>query len=288
VLRVIVPIHLDCRYVRIGGNEDGAYVLPDDLAGIKTCISPGVCNSKHFEDEIEKDYSIDSVLVDYSSDQHLFTTPLSHQQIFIKKWLSPNTSETSISINDIISSQGLQRQELLLQMDIEGHEFENILSCSRNTLKQFRIICVELHHLQELRNPQGQFGKLISQALLKISQTHVCVYAHANNVISACRIPGTNVLLPPLLECTFIRRDRLKGYAYSRPLQLPHPLDILNVPSNPPVVLDRFFTKPFTTALRNPLLLLPLTLYNPASKLLYYCARINSKTLAFLRRLIER
>lgn len=68
VLKVLAPVNLGCPYVRIGGNGDGAYIIPDDLIGIKTCISPGVCNSKHFEDEIEKDCGIGSILIDYSSD----------------------------------------------------------------------------------------------------------------------------------------------------------------------------------------------------------------------------
>ena len=287
VLKLLVPISLDCPYVRIGGFGDGAYVLPDDLIGVKTCISPGVCNSKVFEDEIETHYGIGSVLIDYSSDEHLFSTPLSRKQVFLKKWLSPNTSENSVTINDVISTQGLQDQELLLQMDIEGHEYENILSCPRAALEQFRIICIELHHLQELRYPQGKFGELISRTLLKIGQTHACVYVHANNVVSECRMPGTNLLLPPLLECTFIRRDRLQVYAHSRPLQLPHPLDILNVPSKPSINLDRFFTSPLLTALRNPLILLPLAIYRPVSRIVCYLSRAKSKVFASLRRLFE-
>lgn len=141
-------------------------------------------------------------------------------------------------------------------MDVEGYEYENILYCPHTTLERFRIICVELHNLQELRYPREQIGKLISRTLLKLGETHVCVYIHANNVVTECRLPGTNVMLPPLMECTFIRRDRLKHYPYSSPLQLPQSLDILNMPVNPPTILDRFFTAPLVTALCNPLLLL--------------------------------
>lgn len=30
--------------VRIGGDWDGAYLVPDDLAGVAACFSPGVNN----------------------------------------------------------------------------------------------------------------------------------------------------------------------------------------------------------------------------------------------------
>ena len=38
--------------IRIGGNSDGAYLVPDDLQGISCCFSPGVSDRKSFEDEL--------------------------------------------------------------------------------------------------------------------------------------------------------------------------------------------------------------------------------------------
>ena len=37
------------KLLRIGGAEDGAYLVPNDLSGVGACFSPGVNNFKNFE-----------------------------------------------------------------------------------------------------------------------------------------------------------------------------------------------------------------------------------------------
>lgn len=43
------PVPCPYRLIRIGGHEDGAYLVPDDLANVRACFSPGVSNHKDFE-----------------------------------------------------------------------------------------------------------------------------------------------------------------------------------------------------------------------------------------------
>jgi hypothetical protein len=62
--------------VRIGGESDGAYLVPDDLVGISACFSPGVNNRKEFEDQLTNEYNIMSHMCDYTSDPTQFRTPL--------------------------------------------------------------------------------------------------------------------------------------------------------------------------------------------------------------------
>jgi hypothetical protein len=40
--------------------------------------------------------------------------------------------------------------DLILQMDIEGAEWHVLLNVSRDTLRRFRIIVIELHDLERL------------------------------------------------------------------------------------------------------------------------------------------
>ena len=55
------------KLIRIGGNGDGAYLLPDDFDGISSCFSPGVDLSSNFEEELASKYSINSFMADLSS-----------------------------------------------------------------------------------------------------------------------------------------------------------------------------------------------------------------------------
>ena len=68
VLGILKPKPCPYPLIRIGGKSDGAYLVPDDLEGIDSCFSPGVCNSKRFEDHLAKEYAIKSYMCDFSSD----------------------------------------------------------------------------------------------------------------------------------------------------------------------------------------------------------------------------
>ena len=62
--------------IRIGGDRDGSYLVPDDLDGIAACFSPGVNRIKYFEDFLADRYGIESHMCDFSCDVEEFTTPL--------------------------------------------------------------------------------------------------------------------------------------------------------------------------------------------------------------------
>lgn len=70
------PVPCPYPLVRIGGDSDGAYLIPDDLDGITNCFSPGVNNYKSFEDELSLRYGITCHMCDFTSDVERFKTPL--------------------------------------------------------------------------------------------------------------------------------------------------------------------------------------------------------------------
>ena len=63
LLDVLRPQPSPVPLIRVGGNWDGAYLLPDDLKNIAACFSPGVSNTKRFEDELLDRYGIPSCLL---------------------------------------------------------------------------------------------------------------------------------------------------------------------------------------------------------------------------------
>ena len=123
--------------------------------------------------------------------------------------------------------------DLLLQMDIEGAEYGVIDNAERSLLRRFRIVVIEFHHLDALGQPF--VCRRIGEAVEKLRLDFVPVHLHPNNYAGIVRIGGFPV--PPLLEVTFLRRDRCLS---TRPrTDFPHPLDCDNVPRKRSVVLPR-------------------------------------------------
>ena len=72
-------------------------------------------------------------------------------QFFEKKWLDIDEGKDSISLDKWVKKNVSNAYEdLILLMDIEGAEYRNIISSSETLLKRFRIIVIELHHLENL------------------------------------------------------------------------------------------------------------------------------------------
>ena len=229
------PINTDYPLIRIGSPYDGGYLIPDDIQGIKACFSPGVSNNASFELHLAQ-RGIPCYLADYSVDTPPCTHPLIH---FDRRFLGPKTVGNFLSLSDWISLSEQHHGDLLLQMDIEGAEYNVLTSLNLSTLKRFRIIVLELHGLGQLASLKtGLFDtkKLIRCAKL-LSRHFYTVHLHPNNV-SALTTVG-KYELPDYLEVTLIRKDRVRSRSYAK--AFPHQLDAPNIPSIPDLVLPQCF-----------------------------------------------
>ena len=227
--------------VRIGGDWDGAYLVPDDLEGVAACFSPGVNNWKAFEDELVADHGIPCHMCDRSSDVEAFATPLvPGRQTFLKKWLDVNGATDSIALAAWVEMQAPGTADLLLQMDIEGAEYRNLLGTPDDVLRRFRIVVLELHGLEAARD-DARFEEQLGPLLRKLDHHFICVHAHPNNCCGEVQLPGTALNLPRVIELSFLRRDRFPAAtdpAWPAPV-LPHPLDIRrNTDAQPPLFLN--------------------------------------------------
>jgi hypothetical protein len=63
----LYPVKTNFELVRIGGNNDGGYLIPNDLEGITACFSPGVDVTASFEKDL-LERGIKSHLADASVD----------------------------------------------------------------------------------------------------------------------------------------------------------------------------------------------------------------------------
>lgn len=229
LIRSLHPVDSGVELIRLGPDGDGGYLLPDDLGDIEYCFSPGVSTESGFEVDLAE-RGLQVFLADFSVDEPAELHP---NFVFDKKYVGCLSNETFMSLDDWKDNKipGYE-DDLLLQMDIEGGEFETLLSTSSKLLAQFRIIIIEFHFLQELLNKP--FFLLSSRVFEKLLQTHSVVHIHPNNCCGSIKSKGLEI--PRLAEFTFYRNDRFEQKSYRQ--AFPHPLDRDNTPKSALVLPD--------------------------------------------------
>jgi hypothetical protein len=210
------PVSTEHELIRIGPDGDGGYLLPDDLDGIHACFSPGVGFVSGFELEIAE-RGMPVFLADRSVEQP--ATPHSLFS-FVPKYIGATSNDEFTTLQDWVgASLSEGAEDLMLQMDVEGFEYETILATPDQLLRRFRIIVVECHALDQLWN--HSFFRIASRAFDKLLHTHACVHVHPNN---CCGLLDLHDLpIPRVIEFTFLRRDRFETERATA--TFPHVLD---------------------------------------------------------------
>jgi hypothetical protein len=216
------PVDNGFDLIRIGGDNDGGYLIPSDLSGISTLVSPGCDQKIDFEVEIHQTYKIPSVVLD-----KLEKKPENCPEFitYIPKWLGIH-EDSSNEILETVVEKFNKSEEFMLQMDIEGMEYQILLSLKESLVKRFRIMVIELHDL-ELLLCKPALEKFISPALEIILRTHDVVHLHANN--AGGKFYHGAMAFPRIVEITLHRKDRSLGSKGFR--NIPNLLDMKNIES---------------------------------------------------------
>ncbi|ACF42938.1 FkbM family methyltransferase [Pelodictyon phaeoclathratiforme] len=231
--RLIKPVTTNHPLIRIGGEFDGGYLIPDDLDKIKVCFSPGVSTIVDFELDLVK-RGITCFLADYSVEAPPVQNKLFH---FEKKYLGPSETSTDMTLENWVKKSAPNQTDYILQMDIEGGEYGVIFDTSSEILRKFRIMVIEFHSMYALIDKFG--WELINLAFTKILKDFKIVHIHPNN---CCRsIVYNKFEIPPVVEFTFLRKDRITEMEPS--LFFPHPSDRKNVPENNDLLLPSCWYK---------------------------------------------
>ncbi len=223
----VFPVSSEHTLIRIGGDSDGGYLVPDDLVGIKTCFSPGVSNNAGFEEALAA-RGIRSFMADYSVEGPPIQNPLFH---FEKKYLGSRNDEILTTLPAWVERNAPDEKDMVLQMDIEGAEYTVLLSTPPEVLRRFRIIIIEFHGLDSLAETKGL--ELIGMSFEKLLMDFDVAHAHVNNCSEAVSYVGFD--LPPVMEFTFHRKDRSQSRKPT--LRFPHPLDQACVPARKDIQL---------------------------------------------------
>lgn len=227
---LIRPVETTHPLIRLGGNGDGGYLVPDDLDGVEICFSPGVSDVANFELEMAN-RGIKCFMADHSVDG----PPIWNEFFdFEKKFLGPTNEGIFITLDDWVSRKASGKSDMILQMDIEGAEYGVIVDTSPSTLKKFRILVIEFHGMDGLLLG-GPGYEIINLTFKKLLKFFDIVHIHPNNCYRPIRNSGFSV--PPIIEFTFLRKDRISTKRYAD--HFPHPMDRPSIPSFEDFALPR-------------------------------------------------
>jgi len=222
---------VSCDLIRVGGEGDGGYLVPDILSEVAFCLSPGVGGTANFEKDLSSNYGIASFMTDGS----VGGLPVQDERFsFLKKSLGSKSEGDSITLNDWITTcVGDQTKRGLLQMDIEGDEYGVLAYEDADTLARFVVLVIEFHYLERIFDLA--FLKCVSAIFDKIYKNFCICHAHVNNCCGIQSLGGVEV--PRTMEVTFVRVDLLPRVANDGSVRLPHPLDSKNVSGRGEILL---------------------------------------------------
>ena len=221
--------------IRVGGQGDGGYLIPDFASKIKFCFSPGVAQVASFEEALQELYGTFCFLCDASVEQ----APIQNDKTeFEKMFLGSYDDGNFMTLSSWVARRVDDRSSgMLLQMDIEGAEYDVLIREDTDFLKRFDCLVIEFHGLEKLWDVMN--FRMISSVFDKLLLEFVVVHAHPNNCCGIYLKDGIGI--PRVAEFTFLRRDILGCYEKQRNIILPHPLDRKNVGKNDDLVMPNIW-----------------------------------------------
>lgn len=204
---------------RVGGDNDGGYLVPVAQMPFNRCFSPGVGLSVEFEKALAKDGTF-CHLLDASVDD----PGLSRESFeFQNKFLGVASNVKELSMEDWIKPYVRDDEKIILQMDIDGAEYEILASTERSILRIFSVIIIEFHNLHRLMD--SSHFPLISSVFKKMLREFNIVHMHVNNCAKSHRFKQMQIW--PVVEFTFLKKEYCTDSEEG--LKIPHPLDQPNI-----------------------------------------------------------
>ena len=194
------------KKIRVGNSSDGGYVCLDNFDNVTSAVSLGIKDDVTWDIDIAK-RGIDVYQYDYTIDHLPVTHPKFH---FNKLKVSSEDGDGEISLNSILRSNDLLKpKSVFLKMDIEGSEWETLLTASDETLNSFTQIVCELHDFNLIIS-DGFYDKLIN-VLNKLKNKFEVFHIHGNNCAPLLICSGVGTI-PQVLEISFANKEIFSFY----------------------------------------------------------------------------
>lgn len=187
--------------VRVGGANDGGYVMLDDWSGIAGAISIGIGNDDAW------DRAILARGIPVAQFDHTITDPPVRAEGLAWQPLGVAAADVNNvrTLASLIRLSGLpEAGDLLLKMDAESAEWAVFAAGEEVApVGRFRQITLELHWFD--RVAETAWFATAEAALSYLARTHAVIHVHANNWGGMALIGG--IPFPRVLEITYARRD---------------------------------------------------------------------------------
>jgi hypothetical protein len=219
LVKLLQPHKTNIDLIRLGPEGDGGYLIPDDLIEITSCFSPGVGTISGFEEDCLK-----RGIEVFCADKSVENKPIPQQNLhFLDKFIGGENNSDFITLEKWIKDSLIEHNtDLLLQMDIEGFEYDALEIVPDFLFNRFRIMVIEFHFLDLLIDKSFYYkAEIVFKKLLK---NHICVHLHPNNCCGNIDLYSFSV--PRIMEFTFFRKSRCTQFCPAH--EYPHKLDFNN------------------------------------------------------------
>lgn len=231
-LSLLQPYDVTCGKARVGGRNDGGYVMAHGFQNCPVAYSIGVGPQVEWDLEMAS-YGATVHQYDHTVESAPSTHPSFH---FNKLGIGPDMENPElITLEEMLRRNGdRDRSGMILQMDVEGAEWDVLASLGSDLLGIFDQINIEFHWLSKLAEPafRGKAEAIWS----KLLQTHRPIHVHGNNCGNFNLVKG--VPLPDIIEVSYCHRSRFDFAPCSS--VFPTELDFPNGPDKPDYFLGSF------------------------------------------------
>ena len=217
--KLVKPQNIFQKKVRLGPNEDGGYVMTEDI--LKNCsalMTYGVGNEIRYEEQFAKEYQKPVYMFDYT---------IGHQA-----WKRDNIEFIPQNLGTSENSKEWYRHyeelrisgDIFLKIDVEGYEFEYFTTTDISKLAdKVMALSLEVHYIDNVYNR----GKFIE--ILNLLDPHfILFHVHGNSWGDLWELEGYNI--PKVLELSFINR---KYVDQSEPDTQDYPIEGLDISNCP-------------------------------------------------------
>ena len=202
LIKILQHVYKKDELIWIGDiKNDGSYPIHKSYKKSKWAISPGIGESTIFERELVKN-GISVTMLDlekYRPKKLLKAYPEFCE--FIPKFISSENSEDTISLKNLINEKNSNNG--ILQIDIEGAEWNLIRNTSIDIIKKASILIIEIHNFHELILPSQAEDKI--KVLEKILNNYKVLWARRNTTSPLIKWRG--FMIPDVIEISMIRSD---------------------------------------------------------------------------------
>ena len=228
---------LGFELIRVGKKNDGGYVMlnNDFFKSSPIAYSFGISNDTSWDLAIAN-LGKDIYMYDHTIDKLPTNNPKFN---FFKIGLTGSLVSSNLkTIEELLIMNNHQDEtNLLMKMDIEDCEWDVFNTVSSDILNQFSQIVLEFHNLSPFLD-NAKYN-IVVNVLKKLNLTHQSVHIHANTDLSVPHIM-LDMVLPELLEVTFVRRKDIVNSLKENDQIYPLDIDESTFQNNPDLFLGKF------------------------------------------------